>query len=742
MPYKFNSHTQKLDYYEVGSGPDATKVDKTTTVNGQPLSADVNLTASEIDTNVTGQSIQDALDAVSSDPAKADKTSVILSNTNIKLLLHLNGSDDQVSTVDSSTFAHTVTFNGDVKLDSRYKKFGTAALLLDGTGDYLSIPDSAEFFLDTNIFSFDFWYRPTTIVDNVVLFSQVEDTNNYIVCHTGAAGDGIYITVVSGGSVVFSNGWGGFGGWQAGQWFYINIRRESDGYISIQINLVNCDTGGDPQIGIATSIPDFSGDFYIGTALGISGLFNLNGTIDEFRFIKGAIAPVDILPIGEGYVDTPDRLAFLDDLGNLKDNDITKETIRETASLRHDQNSDTKLDEGESNEVSASELRVALDTTIPSKTDKELSIETDPYTKIWLKFDNGLTDSGPNGHIFGYNGTASNYNYEKKYSHGALSLPVAGDFISSSNFGDCFLDTNPFTIDFWVYFTSSISSHGFFSMIANNPDTYFSFGTNASGQVYLYITSATVGLFDVIWDSNAELVINKWQHIELTRETNGYIYLRINGVQRDVTYGDPQIGIATSIPDYSTGDDIIEIGINGDGGQFVGYIDEFKFSNGIARHTANFRPSLSEYPGFTSDRVPYISPDGNLKESTMLTKDLERAVYNKSLDGQMITKVKVVDANYDVLHQDCIIAVNASGAVTINLEDPAYLQVLDTDSGLPWTQRIFIIKDISGNASVNNITVQCVHAATRNIDGVTSKLINSDYGVLKIYCDDTNYWII
>ena len=41
------------------------------------------------------------------------------------------------------------------------------------------------------------------------------------------------------------------------------------------------------------------------------------------------------------------------------------------------------------------------------------------------------------------------------------------------------------------------------------------------------------------------------------------------------------------------------------------------------------------------------------------------------------------------------------------------------------TGTVFIVKDISGNASTNNITV----TATTTIDGAASALINTDYGL-------------
>lgn len=60
------------------------------------------------------------------------------------LLLHFDGEDGATSTVDSSGNNHPVTFHGNAQLDTSEKYAGTASLLLDGSGDYLTIPDSPD----------------------------------------------------------------------------------------------------------------------------------------------------------------------------------------------------------------------------------------------------------------------------------------------------------------------------------------------------------------------------------------------------------------------------------------------------------------------------------------------------------------------------------------------------------------------------------------------------------------------
>ena len=53
----------------------------------------------------------------------------------------------------------TLTANGNAQLSTAQKKFGTASLLLDGTGDYVSLASSNDFGFGTGSFSINFWVR-------------------------------------------------------------------------------------------------------------------------------------------------------------------------------------------------------------------------------------------------------------------------------------------------------------------------------------------------------------------------------------------------------------------------------------------------------------------------------------------------------------------------------------------------------------------------------------------------------
>lgn len=64
---------------------------------------------------------------------------------NVLLLVGANGADASTTIPDESSFARgNATVAGNAQIDTAFTKFGTGALLLDGTGDFISFPDSGD----------------------------------------------------------------------------------------------------------------------------------------------------------------------------------------------------------------------------------------------------------------------------------------------------------------------------------------------------------------------------------------------------------------------------------------------------------------------------------------------------------------------------------------------------------------------------------------------------------------------
>lgn len=105
--------------------------------------------------------------------------------------------------------------------------------------------------------------------------------------------------------------------------------------------------------------------------------------------------------------------------------------------------------------------------------------------------------------------------------------------------------------------------------------------------------------------------------------------------------------------------------------------------------------------------------------------------------GQCHAKIDggAVDYNPSVMTSDYIITVDttlAARSVIISTED--------RDIGTSANPRVFIIKDIAGNAGANAITVSL--ETSGNIDGAANITINSNYGAVTLMVDGTNGYTI
>ena len=89
-------------------------------------------------------------------------TSAFTNDANTVLLMHMDGTNGGTTFTDSSTTPHTVTANGGANTSTAQFKFGTASCHMDGTGDYLTIPDSPDWNLDGD-YTIEMWIRPAAV---------------------------------------------------------------------------------------------------------------------------------------------------------------------------------------------------------------------------------------------------------------------------------------------------------------------------------------------------------------------------------------------------------------------------------------------------------------------------------------------------------------------------------------------------------------------------------------------------
>lgn len=188
-------------------------------------------------------------------------------------LLHFDGADGGTTIDDtgSNGGAHSWSVHGNVQLDTAKHKFGSASLLFDGTGDYLTAADHADWAPGTNDFYCRFWFWPNTV-----------KTLNYLVdTRATGTGPGIIVFQDSGTLRVYLNGSEvitGSAGLTSGDWNYIEVSRVS-GTLRLFKNGVS--------IGSASNSTNLTNNkMLVGRAMNdTSG--DIDGWLDEFEWNVG-----------------------------------------------------------------------------------------------------------------------------------------------------------------------------------------------------------------------------------------------------------------------------------------------------------------------------------------------------------------------------------------------------------------------------------------------------------------------
>ncbi len=200
-------------------------------------------------------------------------------DTFTKLMLHCDGSDTSTTFTDEIG-VHTVTAAGNAQLDTDQKKFGTASGLLDGTGDYLTIPDSSDWNFGTGDFTIDLWVRFNSTSGTQVLFSQATASDEYTrITSTGSL---LRFVVLSSGAteiINFTNAWTP----SINTWYHIAAVRNGSTWMTFIGGVKQATTGTS-----STAYPDYSRTIVIGAIDDGTDITHfVNGWIDEFRISKG-----------------------------------------------------------------------------------------------------------------------------------------------------------------------------------------------------------------------------------------------------------------------------------------------------------------------------------------------------------------------------------------------------------------------------------------------------------------------
>lgn len=217
----------------------------------------------------------------------------------------------------------------------------------------------------------------------------------------------------------------------------------------------------------------------------------------------------------------------------------------------------------------------------------------DSYTKLMLHMNgtNGsttFTDDELTPKTFTRYGSAQISTAQSKFGGASGLFNGSTDYIDTPDSSDFDVGNGDFTIDCWIKKLTNGSRQCVFAQCDNTftaNTLSFSLELYTDDKVLVNICSGST--YYALFSSSA-ITDTNWHHIAMVRSGNSLMVF-IDGVQSGT--------LSVTGVTANNSPNKIAIGRPGEynGEYFNGYIDEFRFSKGVARWTTNFTPPTTEY---------------------------------------------------------------------------------------------------------------------------------------------------
>jgi len=192
----------------------------------------------------------------------------------------------------------------------------------------------------------------------------------------------------------------------------------------------------------------------------------------------------------------------------------------------------------------------------------------------------GITDSSMINNLETV-GDAKISTTQSKFGGSSMAFDGTGDYLAASPNVTNNLGTSDFTIEAWIYLTSS-STYQFLIGSSNNVSGYMMVGLNVPLSPTSTIALGKSGqTWPVQFGAGTTFTSNTWTHIAITRSgTTNRAF--INGVQLGSN--------VTDSTNWTFPSDTMWIGNQSGGNSLNGYIDDLRITKGLARYTTTFTP--------------------------------------------------------------------------------------------------------------------------------------------------------
>jgi hypothetical protein len=147
-------------------------------------------------------------------------------------------------------------------------------------------------------------------------------------------------------------------------------------------------------------------------------------------------------------------------------------------------------------------------------------------------------------------------------------------------------EAGQFTYECWLYPLATPTNGGLYSAVSTAVSTQLSIQYYSNTGVGVATGSAWIAYTAVVPP------LNTWTHIAITRDATNSIRIFFNGIAQTLNAG-ASTAITSTQSFLSTAQ--MQLGL-WSGVYFNGYMDEFRFTKGVARYIANFTPPQQALP--------------------------------------------------------------------------------------------------------------------------------------------------
>jgi|TARA_B100000131_G_scaffold65295_1_gene61727 hypothetical protein len=278
-----------------------------------------------------------------------------------------------------------------------------------------------------------------------------------------------------------------------------------------------------------------------------------------------------------------------------------------------------------------------------------------PKVKLLLPFDgsNGATsttDSSNDNNSVTFVGTAQISTAQSKFGGSSMLFDGDSDYltVTNSSFSTFNASGATFTIEFWVYFNSISGQQDFVMNYANS-----------SGGLVIRKTSGHVIQTNLSGDGaditgTTTVSAGQWYHVALSGSSGSY-KLFLNGTQEGSTYTGA-LGAGSST--YQIGAFYWSGSLYG---PLNGYLDDMRFTAGLARYTSNFTPPTTAHSTSAGDVNKHIVVNSDADGVAIGSGGINQARIAKAWVNFAGTNGSI-NSSYNVSS----VTDNATGAFTVN----------------------------------------------------------------------------